>query len=74
MVERTPIPGDRRAFLVRLTPKGKQAFGAMAAAHERWIIDIFSGLSEAERGKLHALLGQLKTTMPAADRHEGEKE
>ena len=74
LVERTPIPGDRRAFLVRLTPKGKQAFGAMAAAHERWIIDIFSGLSEAERGKLHALLGQLKTTMPAADRHEGEKE
>ena len=48
-------------------------FDAMAAAHERWIIDIFSGLSEAERGKLHALLGELKTTMPAAEMHEGGK-
>ena len=74
LVERTPIPADRRAFLVRLTPKGKKAFDAMAASHERWIIDIFSGLSEAERGKLHALLGQLKTTMPAAEKNEGGKE
>ena len=74
LVERTPIPADRRAHLVRLTPKGKHAFDAMAAAHERWIIDIFSGLSEAERSKLHALLGQLKTTMTAAERNEGGKE
>ena len=73
LVERTPIPADRRAYLVRLTPKGKHAFDAMAAAHERWIVDIFSGLSEAERGKLHALLGELKTTMPAARRHDGGK-
>jgi DNA-binding MarR family transcriptional regulator len=74
LVERTPIPADRRAYLVRLTPKGKHAFDAMAVAHERWIIDIFSGLSEAERGKLHALLSQLKTTMSAAERNEGGKE
>ena len=68
LVERTPIPADRRAYLVRLPPKGKHAFDAMAAAHERWIIDIFSGLSEAERGKLHALLGELKTALPDAAR------
>jgi DNA-binding MarR family transcriptional regulator len=74
LVERTPIPADRRAYLVRLTPKGKQAFDAMAAAHERWIIDIFSGLAETERRKLHALLGTLKTTLPAADRHDDGKE
>ena len=73
LVERTPIPADRRAYLVRLTPKGKHAFDAMAAAHERWIIDIFSGLSESERAKLHRLLGELKTTMPAAKRHDGGK-
>jgi len=74
LVERTPIPADRRAYLVRLTAKGKHAFDAMAAAHERWIVDIFSGLSEAERGKLHALLGQLKTTMPSVARPDGGKE
>ena len=73
LVERTPIPADRRAYLVRLTPKGKHAFDAMAAAHERWIIDIFSGLSEAERRKLHALLGALKTTIPTADHHDDGK-
>ena len=74
LVERTPIPADRRAYLVRLTPKGKHAFDAMAAAHERWIIDLFAGLSEAERGQLHALLGQLKTMLPAAERHQGGEE
>ena len=26
LVERTPIPADRRAFLVRLTAKGKRTF------------------------------------------------
>jgi DNA-binding MarR family transcriptional regulator len=74
LVERTPILADRRAYLVRLTPKGKHAFDAMAAAHERWIVDLFSGLSEAECGKLHALLGQLKATLPAAQRHDDGKE
>ena len=30
LVERRPIPGDRRAYAVRLTAKGKRAFDAMA--------------------------------------------
>ena len=65
LVERTPIPADRRAYRVRLTRKGKAAFDAMAAQHERWIIDMFSGLSDAECETLHALLGRLKSTLPA---------
>jgi DNA-binding MarR family transcriptional regulator len=65
LVERTPIPADRRAYRVRLTGKGKAAFDAMAAQHERWIIDMFSGLPAAERETLHALLGRLKSTLPA---------
>lgn len=67
LVERTPIPADRRAFLVRLTAKGKRAFDAMAAEHESWVIEMFSGLSESERDRLHALLGHLKTTMRTSD-------
>src|ERR1700720_591351 len=31
LVRREPIEGDRRAFSVRLTPKGKRIFDAMAA-------------------------------------------
>jgi DNA-binding MarR family transcriptional regulator len=74
MVERTPIPADRRAFLVRLTTKGKRAFGVMAAEHEGWVIDMFSGLSDRERDRLHALLGRLKATMRTLDTTERGKE
>jgi DNA-binding MarR family transcriptional regulator len=63
LVERMAIPADRRAFLIRLTVRGKQAFDAMAAEHESWVIEMLSGLSSSERDRLHALLGRLKTTM-----------
>jgi len=74
LVERTPIPADRRAFLVRLTTKGKRAFDVMAAEHEGWVIDMFSGLSDRERERLHALLGRLKATMRTSDTTERGKE
>ena len=67
LVERTPIPADRRAFRVRLTGKGKRTFDVMATAHEAWIVDMFSGLKDGERAELHALLGQLKTTLQPVD-------
>ena len=67
LVERWPIPRDRRAHAVRLTAKGKRAFDTMAAAHERWVIDLFAGLDAGERKRLHALLGRVKTTLPVRD-------
>ena len=67
LVRREPIAGDRRAYAVRLTPKGKQAFDAMAAEHEGWVEDLLSGLTRAERGRLYALLGRLKTTIRERD-------
>jgi DNA-binding MarR family transcriptional regulator len=67
LVERRPIPGDRRAYAVRLTAKGKRAFDAMAAAHERWVIEMFAGISRADRERLHALLGRVKDTLRAQD-------
>ncbi len=60
LVERRPIPEDRRAFRVRLTAKGRQAFARMAQAHEEWIIEMLEGLSASEQGRLYALLGKLK--------------
>ena len=65
LVERRDIPGDRRAYAVRLTAKGKRAFDAMAAAHERWVIDLLAGISRSDRHRLHALLGRLKTAVRA---------
>lgn len=65
LVLRQAIARDRRAYAVRLTPKGKRAFDTMAAAHERWVIDLLSGLDAGERKRLHALLGRIKTTVRA---------
>lgn len=60
LVERVAVEGDRRAYLVRLTPKGRQQFNAMAEAHEAWIVDAFAGLSPRDIQTLHALLGKVK--------------
>ena len=65
LVERRDIEGDRRAYAVRLTPKGRRSFDAMAGAHERWIVALLSGLEAPARSRLHALLGRLKQTLPA---------
>ncbi len=60
-VERIDMPGDRRAFLVRLTPTGRKCFARMARAHEAWVASALGGLGEADLTTLHRMLGQLKT-------------
>jgi len=70
LVERTAVPGDRRAFVVRLTPKGKRAFDLMAAEHEGWIVALLAGMPGADRDRLHRLLGDLKSNVRAAAREE----
>ena len=60
LVERVAAPGDRRARLVRLTGAGRRAFAAMAAEHERWIVEAFAGLSGREMATMAALLARLK--------------
>jgi DNA-binding MarR family transcriptional regulator len=63
-VAREPAADDRRATLLRLTASGRQAFEAMAAVHEAWIIELLGGLNATERSTLHGLLGRLRVTMP----------
>ena len=70
LVQRVPIAGDRRAQAVRLTPRGKKVFDAMAADHERWLIDMLAGLPPADRRRLFALLGTLKTQLAALPEQE----
>ncbi len=60
LVERVTMPGDRRAWIVRLTHAGKERFEAMAGVHARWIDDWMSSLTPAEQQVLFALLGKLK--------------
>ena len=61
LVERVADPADRRARLVRLRPGGRRAFAAMAAEHERWIVEAFGALSRREMAAFAGLLARLKT-------------
>jgi DNA-binding MarR family transcriptional regulator len=61
LVERIDVEGDRRAYRVCLTPKGREAFEHMARAHEDWIVEAFAGLNDTEVNRLHQLLGKVKT-------------
>ncbi len=61
LVERVADPDDRRAWLVRLTRAGRRAFAAMAAEHERWVVEAFAPLTAREMAAMAALLARLKT-------------
>ncbi|AXI47104.1 MarR family transcriptional regulator [Sulfitobacter sp. SK012] len=58
LVERVPVPGDRRATLLRLTPTGYTEFASQARAHEAWIDDMLSGVTAEEARTLAARLQQ----------------
>ncbi len=60
LVERVDVAGDRRAYRVRLTPKGRTQFNDMAHEHEGWIVDALSGLNDKDIATLHRLLGKVK--------------
>ena len=45
LVIRVPVPGDRRASLVRLTRRGQEEFARQAIAHEIWLDDLLSEFS-----------------------------
>jgi DNA-binding MarR family transcriptional regulator len=60
LVERMGVDGDRRAFRVRLTPRGRTTFVDMARQHERWIVEAFEGMSPRDLESLHKLLGKVK--------------
>ena len=60
LVERVDVEGDRRAWRVRLTARGRRLFNDMAQQHEAWIVDAFAGLSPKEIAQLHKLLGKVK--------------
>ncbi len=63
LVQRDTAPGDRRAYVLKLTPQGRQHFEAMATEHEAWVIELLAGLRVADRKLLHGLLGSLRLSM-----------
>lgn len=67
LITRAVAPGDRRASIVKLSAPGRRAFADMARRHESWIVTMFAGLSDLERGRLYALLAKLKRHLNAVE-------
>jgi DNA-binding MarR family transcriptional regulator len=68
MVRRDAEPGDRRSYRLALTPQGRKAFEKIASEHERWVVELFGGIEEAERHQLYTVLGRLRVQLSA--RHD----
>lgn len=73
MVVRAADPVDRRAWILRLTPRGRSAFEAMAREHEGWILEMFGDLEPRAMRQLHRQLGTVRVRV-AAMRQEAREE
>jgi DNA-binding MarR family transcriptional regulator len=60
LVDRRPIPNNRRTFMVKLTPKGRRVFARMAQQHEQWVIQLLGHLKRDEVNQLMRLLSRVK--------------
>jgi len=73
LVVREGSPDDRRAWIVRLTPKGRRSFEAMAQAHEQWILELFAGLDPKTVQQVYTHLGALRVQLVQHDQTAEEK-
>ena len=60
-VIRATREGDRRTSIVSLTPRGQEAFAAMAEEHEGWVAELLGSVSEAEARALSATLKSFRS-------------
>jgi DNA-binding MarR family transcriptional regulator len=63
LVRMRPAPDDRRSSIVRLTPRGRDEFDRLAAAHHDWIDALLAGLDGEARDGLYHALGELKRSI-----------
>lgn len=63
MVTRVRGADDRRTHLVRLSRKGRKEFERMSLAHEKWVKNMFSGMTRKEMVALDDLLTKVKVSL-----------
>ena len=73
LVVREGSPDDRRAWIVRLTPKGRRGFEAMADEHEQWVLELFKGLDAKTVQQLYTHLGALRVHLVRNDASSEDK-
>ncbi|XYJ09385.1 MarR family winged helix-turn-helix transcriptional regulator [Telluria sp. B2] len=61
LVARVPDPQDKRAFAVKLTPAGQEAFAAMAKVHESWVEELLGHVPAEDKEQLIGLLSGMKS-------------
>ena len=67
LTQRVPVPGDRRASLVKLTEAGVAAFAHHANAHEAWINEMLGKLNADDVNGMHLRLDRLVETLEQGD-------
>ena len=67
LVQRAPMPNDRRAHIVKLTPDGLAAFRAILPNHEAVIAEKLGAMKKADLQQLQTLLGRLKDQLHEDD-------
>ena len=63
LVTRHRCVDDRRSRLVKLSARGRKEFALMSAAHEKWVRDMFSGLTRQEMAMVDELLKNIKIAL-----------
>ncbi len=70
--ERVPHPEDRRAVLIRLTPRGEAVYGEVRPAFDQRVAELFSCLSVTEKRELTAALRRVLEHADSLAPGEGE--
>ena len=56
LLQRSQRNGDRRTSIVQLTRTGRDAFRAMATAHERWVGELLASVTKNDARQLTSML------------------
>jgi DNA-binding MarR family transcriptional regulator len=63
LAKRRPVPEDRRAVRVRLTPRGRRVMRRAIPRHRREVESLMGGVPPEELARLRDLLGRLNRTL-----------
>jgi DNA-binding MarR family transcriptional regulator len=64
LVRRRASASDGRVSEVQMTRAGEALFARLAADHEAWTADLFSGLGNDELKRLARMLGKVRARLP----------
>ncbi|MGJ8617878.1 MAG: MarR family winged helix-turn-helix transcriptional regulator [Sulfitobacter sp.] len=72
LVKRVPVPGDRRAMILRLTDAGQAEFLTQAAAHEGWINQMLDGVSAEDARAMAARLSAFAASIEKKEKADAQ--